>query len=68
MIMNSKDTQPWLAFISAKPDPQTGKIRIFESAAEARGSGLPYTAVPKGSEQSEAESLQAAIDRVRGSL
>ena len=65
MIMNSKDTQPWLAFISAKPDPQTGKIRIFESAAEARGSGLPYTAVPRGSENDEAQALQSAIDRVK---
>jgi len=66
--MTTKDSQPWQTYISARPDPATGKIRIFESAAEARGSGLPYTAVPKGSEQSEAESLQAAIDRVRGSL
>ena len=66
--MTTKDSQPWQTYISAKPDPATGKIRIFESAAEARGSGLPYTAVPRGSENDEAQALQDAIDRVRGSL
>ena len=63
--MTTKDSQPWQTYISAKPDPATGKIRIFESAAEARGSGLPYTAVPRGSENEEAQALQSAIDRVR---
>ena len=63
--MTTKDSQPWQTYISAKPDPATGKIRIFESAAEARGSGLPYTSVPKGSENEEAQALQSAIDRVR---
>ena len=66
--MTTKDSQPWQTYISARPDPATGKIRIFDSAAEARGSGLPYTAVPRGSENDEAQALQDAIDRVRGSL